>query len=227
MLMPFLCEQAIIGPVGSERVIYACDIGSTRNRGKNAVPAFAWVRLNPNKGISSLQGSSDIQQLVKTLKIDIENRYSIALGFEAPLFIPVPDDTFNLSKARYGEGARSFASQMGLAVSALVVHQSAWILKRLCESTSGKCKFTLDPHCWPPSSHRPILFCWEAFVSEKAHSDQGIRDAASAVVFFFNNEQNLREISAVSAENAVSLIGAVAFWNGWVSSLRYPLIAMP
>jgi len=198
-----------------QRVIYACDIGSTRRQ------AFAWARLLPNKGSQSIQGSSDIQQLVKRLELDIEQGYSVALGFEAPLFIPIPESSKDLSKGRDGESNRSFASQVGLTVCTLGVHQSAWILKRLYESSSCKCEFTLDWRCWPPSGHRPVLLCWEAFVSGQAHSDKHIKDAATAAVFFFDNEHNLQKVNAVTAKNAISLIGATGLWSGWTTDLHY------
>ena len=204
-----------------KRVIYTCDVGSTLYQKKRRGPAFAWARLNPNEGTKSIRGSSDIQQLVKQLQLDIEEGYSVSLGFESPLFIPIPDNSRNLSKGREGDGDRSFASPIGLSVTTLGIHQSAWILKRLHESSSRKCEFTLDLQCWPPPSHRHILFCWEAFVSGKAHSDGDIRDAATAVVFFFDNERNLQRVNAVTAENPISLIGAVALWSGWTSDLTY------
>jgi len=204
-----------------KRVIYACDVGSTRHQEKKQGPAFAWARLSPNEGIKSVQGSSDIQQLVRRLELDIEEGHSVALGFESPLFIPIPEDSKHLSKRRDGEGNRSFASRVGLSVCTLGVHQSAWILKRLYESSSRKCSFTLDMRCWPPSEHHRVLFCWEAFVSEGAHSDQDITDAATAIAFFFDNEEKLQEANAVRAKNPISLIGAVALWSGWTSDLRY------
>lgn len=204
-----------------KRVIYACDVGSTLYQRKKKGPAFAWARLDPNEGTESIQGSRNIQCLVKRLELDIDKGYSVALGFEAPLFIPIPDNSRDLSKGREGEGRRSFASQIGLSVSALGIHQSAWILKRLHMSSSRRCVFTLELQCWPPPSDQPILFCWEAFVSEEAHSNEDMKDAATAVDFFFENERNLQKVNAVRAENPISLIGAAALWSGWTSDLAY------
>lgn len=84
-----------------------------------------------------------------------------------------------------------------------------------------KCKFMLDLQCWPPPKHQLILFCWEAFVSEKAHSDEDVRDAATAVDYFFKNERDLQKVNAVTAEDSISLIGAAALWSGWTSDLAY------
>ena len=157
---------------------------------------------------------------MEQLQLDIEVGYSVSLGFESHLFIPIPENPEELSKKREGEGDRSWSAPPGAAVTTLGIHQSAWILKRLRKSSSGKCKFTLDWKCWPPTSHQHILFCWEAFVSGKdAHSTDDMRDAATAVVFFFENERKL--VNAVTVEKPISLIGAVALWSGWTNDLKY------
>lgn len=205
--------------MGQKRIIYACDVGSTRCSAKTGLPSFAWARVNPEDG--AIQVSSHIDKLVQQLKSDIRQVCSIALGFEAPLFIPVPEDWKDLSKGREGDGNRSFASPVGLSVCALGIHQSAWILRSLYESLSRECDFTLDPKCWPPSGQRLVVFCWEAFVSGAAHSEQHLMDAATAVSFFHENETNLRNINAVSAEKPLSLIWSVALWSGWVSNLEF------
>lgn len=208
--------------IESKRLIYSCDIGSTLNPKKRGGSAFGWARLNPNEGAKSIRGSSDIQELVDQLRLDIDEGYSVSLGFESPLFIPVPDNSRDLSKGREGDSDRSWSASSGAYVTTLGIHQSAWILKRLHESSSYKCTFTLDFQRWPPISHRQILFCWEAFVSGKdAHSDDHMRDAATAAVFFFDNERNLQRVNAVKSENPISLIGAVALWSGWVTDLEF------
>jgi hypothetical protein len=206
--------------MGQNRIIYACDIGTTRCSTKTHLPSFAWARLNPENG--TIQVSSYIEKLIQQLEADIRQGCSIALGFEAPLFIPVPEDWKDLSKGREGEGNRSFASQLGLTVCALGIHQSAWILRNLYESSSHKCVFTMDwQKHWPPRNHRPVLFCWEAFVSGSAHSEQHLIDAATTVDFFYRHEMYLEDARAkVYAEKPLSLIGCVALWSGWVSDSK-------
>ena len=205
--------------MGQNRLIYACDIGTTRCSTKTRLPSFAWARLNPENG--TIQVSSYIERLIQQLEADIRQGCSIALGFEAPLFIPVPEDWKDLSKGRKGDGNRSFASPVGLTVCALGIHQSAWILRSLHESLSRDYDFTLDPKCWPPSGQRSVVFCWEAFVSGAAHSEQHLMDAATAVSFFHENETNLMDVNAVSAEKPLSLIWSVALWSGWVRDLEF------
>jgi hypothetical protein len=140
--------------IESKRLIYSCDIGSTLIQKKRSSPAFGWVRLNPDEGTKLIWGSSDIIKLVRQLRLDIEEGYSISLGFESPLFIPVPDNSVDLSKRREGESDRSWSAQAGAYVATLGIHQSAWILKRLHESSYGKCEFTLDFQYWPPTGDR-------------------------------------------------------------------------
>lgn len=200
-------------------IIYACDVGTTQCSAKTGLPSFAWARVNPEDGV--IQVSSYIYRLVQQLESDIRQGYSIALGFEAPLFIPVPEDWKDLSKGREGDGNRPWSASSGAYVTTLGIHQSAWILKRLHESSFGKCEFTLDwRRWWPPSGHQPILFCWEAFVSGGAHSNDHIGDAATAAAFFSCYEQKLQEVREVKAKCTISLIGAAALWSGWVGDLK-------
>lgn len=204
--------------MGENRLVYACDLGTTQCVPKTSLPSFAWARVNPENG--TIQVSSYIHKLVQQIESDIEQRRSIALGFEAPLFIPVPRDWKRLSKGREGEGNRPWSASSGAYVATLGIHQSAWILRGLHESSSGKCEFTLDwRRWWPPSDSQPILFCWEAFVSGPAHSDEHLRDAVTAAVFFSDNEQDLQGANALEAESVISLIGAVALWSGWTDDL--------
>ena len=58
-------------------------------------------------------------------------------------------------------------------------------------------------------------------MSGSAHSDDGIRDAATAARYFSENEPNLQGVNAISAENPLSLIGAAAIWSGWVDDTSY------
>ena len=64
-----------------------------------------------------------------------------------------------------------------------------------------------------------MLFCWEAFVSGRAHSDTHVYDAATAATCFSLNERNLAQANAVTAERPLSLIGTVALWSGWTDDL--------
>jgi hypothetical protein len=147
---------------------------------------------------------------------DLDDGLSVALGFEAPLFIPVPLDANNLCRGRATEGSRSFAAPAGLAVTTLGLHQAAWILSTLRATREHVC-FAHRISDWPCQVQ--TLFCWEAFVSERAHSDDHVRDAASALAAFFHAESDLAAATEVHAERPLSLIGTAALWSGWTKDV--------
>ncbi len=194
------------------RVIYAVDIGSTRCRA-GRTPKFAWARVNAADP-RSVASSSNIDKLADWIVRDLQNRQSVALGFEAPLFIPVPAESSALCYGRKNEERRSFAAPAGLAVATLGLHQAAWILRRIAHSCGDSIEFETDARSWPPSKSHPILFCWEAFVSEKAHGRTHVQDAATAAMAFLSAESNLAGATTIIAERPLSLIAAAALWSG-------------
>lgn len=197
------------------RAVYAIDVGKTRE------PAnFAWARVEPENATEVI-GSHDIQVLVCKLVHDLDRGYSVALGFEAPLFIPVPEDTADLSRGRAGEGSRAWSAPAGSIVAMLGLHQAAWLLRALYRSCGGICELTLDREMWHEPASRPIVFCWEAFVSQGAHSESHVQDAATAAVEFVKLERDLAETNIVTAEQPLSLIGAAALWSGWTDDINY------
>ena len=194
------------------RAIYTCDIGS--------IPSgnFGWARCVPEHKANPT-GSTDISRLVDCLEKDMANRTSIALGFESPLFIPVPLSDSDLCRGRQGEGSRSLFAQAGATVTTLGIHQAAWILRKIHPCGANHFEFTTDLSKWPPSDERLVLFCWEAFVSGNAHSRHHTRDAATATMFFLDNEMHLGTVNAVTTEPSFSLIQAVALWAGWSTNM--------
>src|SRR5688572_4794606 len=112
----------------SERSVFAVDIGSTLLNRKTKLSAFAWARLGicPAEPMCS---SQDPDLLVDRLAQDLNRNCSVALGFEAPLYIPVPQLSSDLSRARPGEAQRAWSAPVGLSVAALCLHQAAWILR--------------------------------------------------------------------------------------------------
>lgn len=210
-------EQEVEAGCCASRRIYAVDTGSTLKS-----QAFAWARTNPEP--SEVIGSNSIQHLVEGLSIDLRQGISVALGFEAPLFLPIPADASNLSRGRLGDGNRSCFAPAGGYVATLALQQAAWILRELKGSCRSSCRFTLDRAHWPPRNNAPLLFCWEAFVSGHAHAaandgDAHIRDAATAARYFAEHEDRLVDESRVTAEHPLSMIGTAALWSGWSSDL--------
>lgn len=109
----------------------------------------------------------------------------------------------------------------GSAVATLGLHQAAWTLRKLFLSCARECAFTLDWEEWPPADSQPLLLCWEAFVSQGAHSASltgaDLEDAATAAKEFLISEGDLEAANAVRTEHPLSMIGAAALWSGWAS----------
>lgn len=208
-------------------VIYAVDIGSTRCKA-GRTPNFAWARVE-GADPSSLVGSSDIDKLADQIIRDLQDGQSVALGFEAPLFIPVPVESSALCHGRKNEGSRSFAAPPGLAVATLGLHQAAWILRRIADSCGDSIEFKTGAGSWPPSESHAILFCWEAFVSDRAHGRTHVQDAATAAMAFLSAEGNLASATTITAERPLSLIATAALWSGLATDtavLRRPTVVI-
>jgi len=188
-------------------VVYACDIGSVKSG------SFAWAR-NTSPQVTPV-ASTEIEHLISSIISDAEAGFSIALGFEAPLFLPVPENSKDLNVGRPGESSRSIFAPAGAAVTTIAVQQTAWILKQLHSPLSHILYMSRD---WRAPWHAlpQKLFIWEAFVSATAHSDTHKRDATTAVQFFLENEDHLADVNAVTCDDPLSLIGAAGLWSGWL-----------
>ncbi|MFL6257197.1 MAG: hypothetical protein ACJ74T_19490 [Pyrinomonadaceae bacterium] len=68
---------------------------------------------------------------------------NIALGFEAPLFVPVPDDPNDIGLARAGEDNRPFSAGAGASAALVGLQQAAWIMSRL-RGDLGKYEVTTE-----------------------------------------------------------------------------------
>lgn len=204
--------------------IYAFDVGSTRVRpGPKGRLRFAWARKRPGEPI---EGNDSITDLVWELKGELGRGEKVALGIESPLFIPIPKSSEHLSKGRRNEGNRSFAAPVGLAVTTLGLHQLAWILKEIFETSYANRLFT-DFDKWK-SSAGPALLCWEAFVSGDASVGSHLDDAATAVKGFDDEiwKQSLDSQVCVAPESngpdcgVLSIAGTAALWSGWTTDTR-------
>ena len=109
------------------RAIYAFDVGKTR-----APANFAWARVEPEDA-SEVVGSSDIRTLAFRIEQDLKHDYSVAVGLEVPLLIPIPESADDLSRSRDGEGDRSWSAPMGSTAAMLAIHQATWHLRALAD----------------------------------------------------------------------------------------------
>lgn len=206
-----------------DNMIYAIDVGSTIP--KRSGVAFAWSAVDDNA--REVRAGSCPGDLVADIATRISQGESVALGIEAPLFIPVPSDKANLSKGRLNEGDRSWAAPAGGYVTALAVHQCAWLLRELYNRCGQHCRLATEPEAWYRRAvTEPVIFCWEAFVSGPAHGNHA-DDARTAAMYFHSQQTQL--VSAVTAENLLSLFGAAVMWSGWSADpqwLKQPIVVL-
>jgi hypothetical protein len=189
-----------------ERAVYACDIGRVERS------AFAWARVRPDSG-EPLTSSSDMHRIAVALRADAAMGISVALGFECPLFVPVPWEPIEIGRCRPGEGNRSFSVSAGLQVTVLGLQESAWVLRAVSDAFDGYV-VTTDWRRWTQQGGQPQLLLWEAFVSSEAKSPTHEEDAITALQEFVRLEQNLEVGNAVTAAQPLSLIASAALWAG-------------
>lgn len=149
----------------------------------------------------------------------------LALGFEAPMFVPVRDDPATLTKARNGESgkgipSRPFSAGPGptVLVTGLVV--VPYILKHLRDEVP-EATATFDP-CAPLSNKRVLFF--EAFVTnqQKTTDARHVEDAKLAIKEFRKEMQSPKSFkSAVFETQSFNLLGAMLLYAGWTTDLKF------
>lgn len=103
----------------SSTIVAAVDVGS--------VSKLGWWRAELGSASGS-SGGHHLEDLVAQLAKDLEKGCRVALGFEAPLFLPVPGESAALGRRRQGEGNRPWSAAAGAVVTALAAQQVAWTL---------------------------------------------------------------------------------------------------
>jgi hypothetical protein len=197
--------------------VYCADVGSIKQGN------FGWARdWVPAGGIERHRGGAEILDLIDAVGDDLAAGAPVALGFECPLFVPVPDDPFRLGAARPGEGTRPWSAGAGTSALTTGLVQVAWVLVELRERRPAD-HVHLD---WAAFEAAGVgLFLWEAFVTEQAKATTHVDDATIAVACFTDALPDPRSASTVTAERPLSLVGAAALWAGWsddVELLRAP-----
>ena len=71
--------------------ILCADVGSVAKRN------FGWAGVLVGSGHQDLGSGSDIVRLAETVADDLNNKVPVALGFECPLFVPIPQDPARLT----------------------------------------------------------------------------------------------------------------------------------
>lgn len=193
--------------MASETVVFVADAGSA-SKGN-----FHWVC-----SASIDEASDSVEQLATNIVIQLAEGRKVALGYEAPLFVPLPLTHEKLGKARDGEctpetGNRPFNAGAGASLFATGIQSLVWVLNRV------KSLRSVTTACTSLAQFRSgvaEMLVWEAFVSgtEKAVPPSHVGDAKLAVLAFEAAMQNTRASSAIREESVFSLAGAAILRAG-------------
>ncbi len=201
-----------------ELTIYCADIGSVAKK------RFGWARL---VGDQSHMGNC-IVAFVDDIACTIAKGRKVALGFECPLWVPVPTKPQCLTKGRRVDGNRAWSAAAGAAVLATGVTQVAWILDELrCRLNQRGTSLPSVHLAWSEfSDSESALFFWEAFVTGKSKRG-GSEDAEDALIACREFADRLPDpAEQCKPEPQVrSLIGGAILWAGWSTNLD--LLRMP
>lgn len=198
-----------------EEILIVCaDVGS--------VPAcnFGFYASNECSG----RKPSELAELIAG---ELSKDRRVALGFECPLFAPIPDNEQHLGKARVGEGNRPWSAGAGSGSMATGLVQTAWILDQIRVRLGKKrCSAYLEWNDFEKADRGLLL--WEAFVTGQAKGSDHIDDAKRGVEAF--KSKLPRPSSDVYVDGgAISIAGTALIWAGWLlgkEALRQQCIAI-
>ena len=188
------------------------DIGSPENTG--------WAIVGGRGGCGT-----NLDDCVASLVCAL-NEGPLALGFEAPMFVPMRQEPKSLTKARCGETTkgvnRPFLAGAGAAVLVTSTVVVPYVLRRLKEAVSPDATATLDWQGWLDNPKPKQVLFFEAFVTNQKRCDGNphIADAKSAAKTLYSDLKENRKIeSAVTAGDSFSILGAMMLRTGWSSDI--------
>ena len=206
--------------MNSTRLAVACaDIGSIKKQN------FGWASLCGDR-----EGSGNsIHKLAHEIAAFLAEGHKVALGFECPLWVPVPEDPARLTAGRAVDGNRPWSAGAGTGVLATGLTETAWILREIHRQLT-------DDGISPPQAFlgwskfadaNTGLFLWEAFVTgdakaanSDASTDVHAADAMIACKEFVARLPNLTSKDLSESSHPVrSLIGAALLWSDWSRDL--------
>jgi hypothetical protein len=188
-------------------VVFCADVGSVRSGN------FGWARSERDAPSVADYDSSSPADLAKATVHELLSGRPVALGFECPLFVPVPDLDSALGAARKGEGNRAWSAGAGVGALATGLVQAAWVLRAIrARCPESDLHLTWADLC---ASGQGLLI-WEAFVSAGAKGMTHVDDATTAVAAFSAALPDPTTASAITADRPLSLAGTVGLWSGWL-----------
>lgn len=179
------------------RVVAALDVGAVRNIG--------WWHLVDD----TASDGTDLNDLCRRIAEDLAAGRQVALGFEAPLWIPRASEIAMLGRARRGDGNRAWSAGAGPSVLATGLQQATFVLDQLM-ATGGCVPVGLDPVGWLRGDFQLLL--WEAFVSatakDRTAENPHVSDARAAVEAFRQRIAQGSPTSDCDPDQVISLLGA-------------------
>jgi hypothetical protein len=183
------------------------DVGSPRS-GK-----LGWAILVPNAAPVT---GGDLDVFIKQMG-EFGAAWPLAIGFEAPLFIPARAKAMDVLSGRKGEGARPWSAGAGAAVTTAALGVATYTLTGLRSLLPSGCAST-DWTKLPTAAGDALFF--EAFVTGAAKGSDHAHDAliaASAAKGLFGETRPYR--SAIDETEVFSLLGAALLRTGWSTDL--------
>ncbi|SRR5258708_9513302 len=164
-------------------------------------------------------GDDDLDKCIETL-IDSLGKGPVALGFEAPQFVPIRHNPATLTAGREGEfgpglPTRPFSAGAGAAVLVTSLVVVPYVLKCLREKLPHA-SATFD---WRHPLTKPgELLLFEAFVTDqrKTATTRHFEDARLAIADFRRGMVSPERLkSSVTSDECMNLIGAALLRTGW------------
>lgn len=199
--------------IGTWLAVGVVDVGSPKS-GK-----LGWAILVP--GAPAMLGS-DLDQFIHKMA-ELGANMPLAIGFEAPLFIPTRFEALRILTARNGEGARPWSAGAGASVTTAALGVVAYTLNGL-RLRMPDAKALVDFAQLPVAKDQVLFF--EAFVTGEAkgvdHKDDALK-AASLAALLVARSQTAR--SAINEVEPFSLLGACLLRTGWSTDIS--LLSVP
>ena len=198
-------RRSFYGDAMGSLVVAAVDVGAPKNIG--------WWRED---GDEPGRGGTSLDELAALLSEDLAAGRSVALGFEAPMFIPRPVSADRLNKARVGEGSSPWSGGAGTAVLASGMQQAVYVLSALAANAKHlpHVGFDVEALASPSAS----LIVWEAFVAGRAKNPSAdnphVDDARVAVAEFQRRWAGGAMSSDIADTEVISIAGLAVLIAG-------------
>jgi hypothetical protein len=154
-------------------LVAAVDVGSPSNIGW-------WA-----SGADGDRSGRDLDGVASVVAMALNEGTSVALGFEAPLYVPMPPSSEGLNKQRVGERGRPWCAGAGTGALAMGTQQAGFVFAAVARALSRHADVSFDPI---RLSEAGSLVVWEAFVSaaakDRTAQDPHVDDARVAVAEF-------------------------------------------